>query len=126
MYVIEWSGGRGLWEIVLPQAAIETAVAEAEGVVPEEFALAQNFPNPFNASTTIAFQLGLPSQVELSIYSTSGQRVRTLVSGSLPAGHHRLQWDGRNERGEPVASGAYLYQLAAGDFVATRQLVLLK
>ena len=126
IYVIEWSGGRGLWEITLPQATIETAIAEAEGVVPEEFALAQNFPNPFNASTTIVFQLGLASQVELSIYSTSGQRVRTLVSGSLPAGHHRLQWDGRNERGEPVASGAYLYQLLAGDFVATRQLVLLK
>ena len=126
MYVIEWSGGRGLWEITLPQAAIETAIAEAEGIVPEEFALAQNFPNPFNASTTINFQLGLASQVELSIYSTSGQRIRTLVSSSLPAGHHRLQWDGRNERGEPVASGAYLYQLSAGDFVATRQLVLLK
>ena len=126
IYVIEWSGKRGLWEIVLPEAATETAVAEAAGVVPEEFALAQNFPNPFNASTTITFQLALASQVELAIYSTSGQRVRTLISGSLPAGHHRLQWDGHNERGEPVASGAYLYQLSAGDFVATRQLTLLK
>ena len=126
IYVIEWGGGRGLWEIVLPQATIETSVAESEGIVPEEFALAQNFPNPFNASTTIAFQLALPSQVELSIYSISGQRVRSLISDSLPAGHHRLQWDGRNERGEPVASGTYLYQLLAGDFVATRQLMLLK
>ena len=126
IYVIEWGGGRGLWEIVLPQAATETAVADAEGVVPAEFALAQNFPNPFNASTTIAFQLGLPSQVELAVYNISGQRVRTLISGSLPAGHHRLQWDGRNDRGEPAASGAYLYQLSAGDFVATRQLMLLK
>ncbi|MCE2446908.1 MAG: PQQ-dependent sugar dehydrogenase [Candidatus Latescibacteria bacterium] len=126
IYVIEWGGGRGLWEIVLPQATAETAVAEAIDVVPAEFALAQNFPNPFNASTTITFQLGLASQVELAIYSISGQRVRTLISGSLPAGHHRLQWDGHNERGEPVASGAYLYQLSASDFVATRQLLLLK
>ncbi len=126
IYVIEWSGGRGLWEIVLPPAAKETAVAEAEGVAPAEFALGQNFPNPFNPSTTIAFQLALASQAELAIYSSSGQRVRTLISGFLPAGHHRLQWDGRNERGEPVASGAYLYQLSAGDFVATRQLMLLK
>ena len=126
LYVIEWSGGRGLWEITLPQAATETAVAEAERIVPEEFALAQNFPNPFNAGTTIAFQLGLPSRVELAVYSISGQRVRTLFSGSLPPGYHRLQWDGRNERGESVASGAYLYQLSAGDFVATRQLMLLK
>ena len=126
IYVIEWGGGRGLWEIVLPQAATETAVADAEGVVPAEFALAQNFPNPFNASTTIAFQLAFASQVELAIYSISGQRVRTLISGSLPAGHHRLQWDGRNDRGEPAASGAYLYQLSASDFVATRQLMLLK
>ena len=126
LYVIEWGGGRGLWEIVLPQAATETAIAEAAGIVPTEFALAQNFPNPFNTSTTIAFQLALASRVELAIYSISGQRVRTLISGSLPAGHHRLQWDGRNERGESVASGAYLYQLSAGDFVATRQLTLLK
>ena len=126
IYVIEWGGGRGLWEIVLPQTTIETAVAEAEGVVPAEFALSQNFPNPFNSSTTIAFQLGLPSRVELAVYSISGQRVRTLFSGSLPPGYHRLQWDGRNEHGESVASGAYLYQLSAGDFVATRQLMLLK
>ena len=126
IYVIEWGGGRGLWEIVLPLAPTETAVAEAEGAVPSEFALAQNFPNPFNASTTITLQLALPSQVELAIYSISGQRVRTLISGSLPAGHHRLQWDGRNEQGELAASGAYLYQLSAGDFVATRQLMLLK
>ena len=126
IYVIEWSGGRGLWEITLPEATTETAVSEAEGVVPAEFALAQNFPNPFNASTTIAFQLGLPSQVELAIYSISGQHVRTLISSSLPVGYHRLQWDGRNEQGETVASGAYLYQLSAGDFVATRQLMLLK
>ena len=125
LYVIEWGGKRGLWEITLPQAP-ETAVAEAEGVVPAAFALAQNFPNPFNPSTTIAFQLGLPSQVELSIYSVSGQRVRTLFSGSLPAGPHRQQWDGRDERGKRVASGAYLYRLSAGDFVATRQLMLLK
>ena len=126
IYVIEWGGGRGLWEIVLPQATAETAVAEAADVVPKEFALAQNFPNPFNANTTIAFQLALASQVELAIYSISGQRVRTLISGSLPAGHHRLQWDGRNEQGELAASGAYLYQLSADDFVATRQLMLLK
>ena len=126
LYVIEWSSERGLWEITLPQAATETAIAEAEGVVPAEFALSQNFPNPFNSSTTIAFQLALASQVELAIYSISGQRVRTLISGSLPAGHHRLQWDGHNDRDEPVASGAYLYQLSAGDFVATRQLTLLK
>ena len=126
LYVIEWSGGRGLWEIALPQAPSETAVAEAESVVPEEFALAQNFPNPFNASTAIAFQLALPSHVELAIYSINGQRVHTLINGSLPAGHHRRQWDGHNDRGEPVASGAYLYQLSAGDFVATRQLTLLK
>ena len=125
LYVIEWGGKRGLWEITLPQAT-ETAVAEAEGVVPAAFALAQNFPNPFNPSTTIAFQLGLPSQVELSIYSVGGQRVRTLFSGALPAGPHRQQWDGRDERGERVASGAYLYRLSAGDFVATRQLMLLK
>ena len=124
LYVIEWSGGRGLWEIALPLAATETAIAE--GAVPTEFALAQNYPNPFNPSTTIAFQLGSASQVELVIYNSSGQRIRTLLSGPLPAGHHRLQWDGRNQRGELVASGAYLYQLAAGDFVATRQLTLLK
>ncbi len=126
MYVIEWGGGRGLWEITLPLDATEPTVAEAAGVVPEEFALAQNFPNPFNASTTITFQLALTSLVELSIYSISGQRVCTLISDTLPAGYHRRQWDGRNERGEPVASGAYLYQLLAGDFVATRQLLLLK
>ena len=125
LYVIEWGGQRGLWEITLPQA-VETAVVEVAGVAPTAFALAQNFPNPFNPSTTIAFQLGRPARVELTIYSVSGQRVRTLISGALPAGPHRRQWDGRDDSGQRVASGSYLYRLSAGDFVATRPLILLK
>ena len=83
-------------------------------------------PTPLTQAPPLPSNSPLASQVELAIYSISGQRVRTLIRGSLPAGHHRLQWDGHNDRDEPVASGAYLYQLSAGDFVATRQLTLLK
>ena len=88
--------------------------------------LAQNFPNPFNPTTRIAFGLAAPANVSLRIYDTAGRLVRVLVEGARPAGNYSELWDGRDARGAAVASGIYFYRLQAGAFTETRKMALLR
>ena len=93
--------------------------------------LLQNFPNPFNPETWIPFRLTDERYVTIHIYSPTGQLVRRLSSGIMPAGDYSSQskaiyWDGRNQTGEPVSSGVYLYTINAGDFSATRKMLIQK
>ena len=99
--------------------------------VPEETVLLHNYPNPFNPETWIPYQLAEPAEVTIRIYATSGVLVRTLVLGYQPAGIYQYRsraayWDGKNEVGESVASGIYFYTLTAGDFTATRKMLIMK
>ncbi|RKU17909.1 hypothetical protein C6501_03255 [Candidatus Poribacteria bacterium] len=94
-------------------------------------ALFANYPNPFNPETWIPYQLAKPAEVSLTIYAANGKIVRTLALGHLPAGVYKTRnraayWDGRNDVGESVASGIYFYTLTAGDFTATRKMLILK
>ena len=94
-------------------------------------ALLQNYPNPFNPETWIPYQLANDTYVTLSIYDQSGQVVRTLDIGHQVAGVYRNKakaafWDGCNQNGEPVASGAYYYQFRAGDYNALRRMAIVK
>lgn len=100
-------------------------------LVPKETALLSNYPNPFNPETWIPYQLAKPADVTLHIYTTNGALIRTLALGHQPAGMYHNKdraayWDGRNTVGEPVASGGYFYTLTAGDFTATRQMIIVK
>ncbi|MGH1366422.1 MAG: T9SS type A sorting domain-containing protein [Calditrichia bacterium] len=94
--------------------------------VPTAFELYQNFPNPFNPSTTITFDLPTNEVVQLAIYNMLGQVVRILVAEELPAGRVSVTWDGANEFGERLSSGVYLYRIEAGNIVQTRKLVMMK
>ena len=90
-----------------------------------------SYPNPFNPETWIPYQLSKPAEVTLHIYSVKGALVRTLALGHQPAGMYHSKsraayWDGRNEQGERVASGIYFYTLTAGDFTATRRMLIRK
>ena len=97
--------------------------------LPRAFSLEQNTPNPFNPSTTIRFtvasMVGLTS-VSLYVCNLRGQLVRTLVDQERIEGDHSVVWDGRDESGQPLPAGVYLYRFHAGEFVATRKMVLLK
>jgi len=88
--------------------------------------LAQNHPNPFNPSTEIRFSLPRAGTAELAVYDLFGRRVRTLVQGELAAGPHAVRWDGRDEAGERLPSGMYLYRLLADGTTFTRKAVLVK
>jgi hypothetical protein len=97
------------------------------GAVPTEFSLEQNFPNPFNPSTTIRFALPKEAPVTLVIYNMLGVPVRTLINGEqLGAANHQVTWDGKDDAGMTVPSGMYLYRITAGSFQATRKMTLLK
>ena len=100
-------------------------------LIPKETALLPNYPNPFNPETWIPYQLAKPATVKISIHTADGQLVRTLALGHQVAGIYQTRsraayWDGRNAFGEPVASGVYFYTLTAGEFTATRKMLIRK
>jgi hypothetical protein len=96
-------------------------------VVPETFALGQNYPNPFNPTTQIQYDLPKASDVRLVIYNILGQPVRTLVNETNQvAGRYNMTWDGKNDHGQTVATGVYIYKINAGEFTATKKMNLLK
>jgi len=90
------------------------------------FRLDQNYPNPFNPNTTICYELPIGSRVALSVYDVSGKLVRTLVDAYREPGLHAAQWDGKDSRGNQVASGIYFSKLRAGTYQETRRMVLLR
>ena len=98
---------------------------ESEGI-PTEFALHENYPNPFNPTTTLRFDLPEVSSITLTIYNMLGQKVRTFNMNDTPAGFHSIKWNAINDYGDPVGAGVYLYQLRANQYVKTRKMVLLK
>ena len=100
-------------------------------LIPDETTLLPNYPNPFNPETWIPYQLAEPAEVTVFIHSANGTLIRPLALGYQSAGIYRSRdraayWDGTNEVGEPVASGVYFYTLLAGDFKATRKMLVIK
>ena len=142
------SGGEGRVDAATIEAWIAQARLEDDGshpfkqgienlenllasLMPEETALLANYPNPFNPETWIPYQLAESAEVTLTIYDMNGQLVRRLALGHQAAGMYRsrsraVYWDGRNQLGESVASGVYFYTLRAGEFSATRRMLILK
>ena len=98
---------------------------ETKGM-PTEFALHENYPNPFNPSTTLRFDLPELRDVNVIIYNMLGQKVKTFNMQNISAGHHSIKWNATNDLGDPVSAGVYLYQLQTKDFVNTRKMILLK
>ncbi|RMH95522.1 MAG: T9SS C-terminal target domain-containing protein [Calditrichaeota bacterium] len=96
------------------------------GNSPVTFALDQNFPNPFNPTTTIRFALPEPGLVTVEIYNIMGQKVKTLISDNMEAGYHQVVWDATNDYGSPVASGIYIYRMTSGAFTEVKKMTLLK
>ncbi len=95
--------------------------------IPDCITLKDNFPNPFNPTTTISFSIPDESKVDLIIYNTKGQRVKSLVRDNLVKGNHSIIWDGVNDSGKPVSSGIYFYKLSVnGLSKSTKKCLLLK
>ncbi|MDD3967021.1 MAG: T9SS type A sorting domain-containing protein, partial [Candidatus Marinimicrobia bacterium] len=101
-------------------------VGIAEDILPSAFTLEANYPNPFNPMTSIRYAIPEAARVRLSVYDLSGRRVRTLVNAIENPGFRQVVWDGRNDAGDALSSGVYLYRLEAGNIVQTRKMLFLK
>ncbi len=106
---------------------ISTGISESDtDLLPTKFELEQNFPNPFNPTTSIKFALPTKSYVSVNVYNLLGQEIAILVDQELPAGTYTAEWDGRDKNNTEVASGIYFYKLVAGDFIDTKKMMLVK
>ena len=97
-----------------------------DGNKPRDFALLQNFPNPFNPSTKIHFQIPNSGWVTISVFNVLGQKVKTLVDREMSEGSWEVDWDGKDENDAVVTSGIYLYKMQVGDFTSTQKMILTK
>ena len=117
-----WADSAGIQSFNISQGLAKPGIEP----LPMKFALYQNYPNPFNSTTLMKFDLPERANVELVIFNILGQRIISLVSRQLPAGHHAVVWNGRNQDGRTVASGVYFTRIVAGEKVAVKKMLLLK
>lgn len=103
-----------------------TSNEHSEAMMPTEISLAQNYPNPFNAETTIPFQLAETNVIQIKVFNTLGQEVRLLADQSFGTGAHRVQWDGRDNSGQKVPDGLYLYQIRTPTYVDVRKMTIIR
>lgn len=106
----------------LAKPALSTVIVD----IPDHLTLSDNYPNPFNPATTISFGLPESESVNLTIYSISGQRVKTLMAGRLSAGYYRIQWDGTDHSSNKLATGVYIYELKAGSECIIKKMLFAK
>jgi len=109
-------------EIVGDGAGLITSVQQDyTKYIPDNIMLYRNYPNPFNPSTTIKFNLPETEFVTIKIYSINGQEIETLIDGEIPAGQHEIHWTAKN-----LASGVYIYKMNAGSFTESKKMIYQK
>jgi hypothetical protein len=109
-----------------PAGPTTTSLESPIGNSPNNFKLGQNYPNPFNPSTKIEYEIAQASNVKISIYDIAGQLVKELFNEQKNTGKYSIIWDGKDNLGNLLASGTYLYQIQTNDFVQSKKMILLK
>ena len=115
--------GKGPWSVIWDFSVRSPAV---KSLVPAEYALLPNRPNPFNPETTLTYDVPRTGTVRLSVYSITGQHVRTLVDGDHSVGTYTVIWDGIDQFGQAVASGVYLCRIEAGSYRGIQKMLLVR
>jgi hypothetical protein len=106
--------------------SLVTSVEDNSTYLPDGFYLEQNYPNPFNPETQIAYQIATGGFTSLSIYDLLGREIKTLVSEDQPSGYYTVSWNGKDELGNTVPSGIYLYSLKTGNFIQSKKMIMMK
>ncbi|MFQ5453593.1 MAG: T9SS type A sorting domain-containing protein, partial [Candidatus Zixiibacteriota bacterium] len=120
------SDGNGVHVYYLDSLSGIILATPDDEIIPFQFNLTQNFPNPFNLETIIKYTIPKTAQVELSVFNILGQKVKTLVNDIKPAGEFNAYWNGSNHDGTTVSTGVYFYRLAVEDYIETKKMILLK
>jgi len=105
---------------------LDIKVISSEKMIPKEYALLQNYPNPFNPTTTIRYALPECKDVKIEIFNILGQKIYTFEFKNQSPGYHRVIWNGRNQNNCPVSSGLYIYRIKAGNFIASKKMLLIR
>jgi len=105
---------------------LSPSAAESLPVIPTEFTVSQNYPNPFNPTTTISYNLPSSGFVSLTVHDLLGREIATLVSSEQSAGQHSATWNGKNNSGNEMPSGVYLYTVSSGSYTSTMKMLLMK
>jgi hypothetical protein len=124
-----WRSGQpdpGTFSAITNPGDLNSTAVENFAGVPTSYRLLNNYPNPFNPSTMISFDIPQSENVSLKIFNINGELVRTITSENLPAGHFEKLWDGKNNNGSEVSSGIYFYRLIAGKFDRSARMLLMK
>lgn len=121
-----WGGAVGTIDLTRTSSTTTFLDVESESSLRKAISLKQNFPNPFNPSTSINFSLPIDNHVSLSIYSLTGQLIRQLVNQSLNTGEYSIDWDGKDGFGNAVSGGVYIYNLQIENKTLTKKMILLK
>ena len=129
MWSLELSDGRhialeGGGSVSLGSGVIHGLLHQTKESRPLTYELRSNFPNPFNPTTTVGYQLGIAGHVTLEIFNVLGQRVRLLVDSEQSAGAYHITWDGRSDHGSTLGAGIYLLRMRSGSYIQTRKMVL--
>ncbi len=129
--IVDLEAGPGGWIYFATRNSGVYRFQQPTGIPPgqnasADFRLFQNYPNPFNPETAISYQLSNGSNLELAVYNSLGQKIRTLVQARQPAGRYQVKWDGRDEAGREVGSGVYIYRLKAGQYSISKKMILLR
>ncbi len=123
------NGRDGFIFLFLIRAYVSSPGTDIEGpieILPSTYSIEQNYPNPFNPETIISYSLPKQSRVQIKIYDITGKEIRTLIDEERTAGKYNILWDSRNDSGERVSSGIYIYKIIANDFVKSKKMVLTK
>ena len=116
-------------ERLLPTVVDDETEKSTDPLLPRGFLLQQNFPNPFNPSTTIRFEIAdgmVSGEVELSIFDMRGRKMKTLINEVMGEGLHAIHWDGTDETGNRLPSGTYLYSLKIGNEQSVRKMIMIR
>jgi hypothetical protein len=115
-----------LWRyrLIVYNTNVSSSMMETDPAL--DFKLHQNFPNPFNPSTTIRFNLFQPERIKLEIFNINGEVICNLIDKEFSPGQHELIWDGLDSNGSKVSSGVYFYRLISSDKELTKKMILIK
>ncbi|MEA1972150.1 MAG: T9SS type A sorting domain-containing protein, partial [Candidatus Cloacimonadota bacterium] len=108
------------------EAIVETGSSTEENEITNIDRLIGNYPNPFNPETTISFNIQETNDVLLEIFNIKGQKIKTLINSALPAGNHKVVWNGTDENDLQVSSGIYFYKLRSTGFEQIKKMILMK